>query len=303
MLVFNESNARLNEVGKIGRQTSDMVLSAAQLVKKGQIYPLGTERFDGMPNFPSNIFKVYSTISPRGIRNNPDPAKRFLWDKDVNRVNLGFNADVVISSSHCGTHIDTLAHATVGEDDHWYNGFTYAKDSCDSGIMKADASSFLPLFTRGVLLDVAAFKGADQLTQGYGITAEDLIKTAEWENIKIMDGDTVLIRTGFQDNYPVVNNKTFERAGIDESSAKWLAGKNVYAVGADTESLEQIPCQNSQNPHIVHTILLIESGIHIIESILLKQLSKDGVYEFLFVALPLTNRGASGSLINPIAVV
>jgi kynurenine formamidase len=39
------------------------------------------------------------------------------------------------------------------------------------------------------------------------------------------------------------------------------------------------------------------------ESVLTKCLVDDQVWEFLFVALPLTVRGATGSMINPIAVV
>jgi kynurenine formamidase len=53
----------------------------------------------------------------------------------------------------------------------------------------------------------------------------------------------------------------------------------------------------------VHTLLLIEKGIYIMESLYLEELARDGVYEFLFVALPIKIRGATGSMIDPIAVV
>jgi kynurenine formamidase len=39
------------------------------------------------------------------------------------------------------------------------------------------------------------------------------------------------------------------------------------------------------------------------ESLELEALAHDGVHEFLFVALPLSVRGATGSMIDPIAVV
>jgi kynurenine formamidase len=52
----------------------------------------------------------------------------------------------------------------------------------------------------------------------------------------------------------------------------------------------------------VHVHLLVERGIHIIEVLDLEKLAEDGVSEFLFVALPLRIRGATGSPIRPIAL-
>ena len=57
------------------------------------------------------------------------------------------------------------------------------------------------------------------------------------------------------------------------------------------------------NPQPVHTLLLIEKGIYIMESLYLEELARDGVHEFLFVALPIKIRGATGSMIDPIAVI
>ena len=52
----------------------------------------------------------------------------------------------------------------------------------------------------------------------------------------------------------------------------------------------------------VHVHLLVESGIHIVECLNLEELAAAKVYEFLFVALPLKIRGATGSPIRPIAL-
>jgi kynurenine formamidase len=53
----------------------------------------------------------------------------------------------------------------------------------------------------------------------------------------------------------------------------------------------------------VHRILLVESGIHIIEAMNLQELSRDSQYEFLFVAAPLKIEGATGAPIRPLAIV
>ena len=57
------------------------------------------------------------------------------------------------------------------------------------------------------------------------------------------------------------------------------------------------------NPQPVHTLLLIENGIHLMESLDLEALARDRVYEFLFVALPLKIRGATASMVDPLAVI
>jgi kynurenine formamidase len=57
------------------------------------------------------------------------------------------------------------------------------------------------------------------------------------------------------------------------------------------------------NPQPVHTHLLIEQGIYIMESIYLENLARERAYEFLFVALPIKIAGTTGSMIDPVAVV
>ena len=52
-----------------------------------------------------------------------------------------------------------------------------------------------------------------------------------------------------------------------------------------------------------HTILIVQEGIHIIESLYLEELAADGVREFGFVCLPLKLRGGTGSPVRPIALV
>jgi kynurenine formamidase len=52
----------------------------------------------------------------------------------------------------------------------------------------------------------------------------------------------------------------------------------------------------------VHTYNIAEHGITHVESLYLDRLAADKVYEFVFVALPLRMRGATGSQIHPIAI-
>ena len=94
--------------------------------------------------------------------------------------------------------------------------------------------------------------------------------------------------------------------GPDISAARWLLDRGVVATGTDTETYEVQPAPDlgePANPQPVHTLLLIEHGVYLMESLDLEELARDQVYEFCFVALPLKIRGATASMIDPLAVV
>jgi kynurenine formamidase len=74
-------------------------------------------------------------------------------------------------------------------------------------------------------------------------------------------------------------------------------------VGGDTVCLEVQPSGIDGNPQPVHLHLLREHGIPIMEWVRCEEIARDEVYEFLFIALPLPIRGATGSMIRPIAIV
>jgi kynurenine formamidase len=79
----------------------------------------------------------------------------------------------------------------------------------------------------------------------------------------------------------------------------------VLATGSDTETYEAQPAPDRgtpANPQPVHTLLLIERGIYILESLDLEEIARAGLREFLFVALPLSIRGATGSMLDPVAI-
>ena len=83
------------------------------------------------------------------------------------------------------------------------------------------------------------------------------------------------------------------------AGARWLSDRGVFAVGSDTVAFEKVPDPSMP----VHVHLLVEKGIHIIECLNLEALAAAGIREFLFVALPLKIRGATGSPVRPVAVV
>lgn len=291
------------DVGPAGAIPADRLVAAAALVREGRTYSLAAARFPGMPLFPGHPpFQVLNYRTPRGIRvTGAQP-----WGP-VNDAGLGYMAEYVMATSHSGAHMDALAHMTVGEDSHWYGGGTADANLTDFGPTYLDASAMPPFFTRGILLDAAGHRGLAHLPKGSPIDAAEMDAICAAEGVTVQPWDVVVIRTGYMSLWPdaerMAANKT---AGPDISAAHWLLDRGVIATGTDTETYEVQPAPDpgpTGNPQPVHTLLLIEHGIYLMESLDLEALARDRVYEFLFVALPVKIRGATASMVDPLAVI
>lgn len=291
------------EVGPAGEIPPEKIVEAAGYVKQGRCFSLALARFPGMPIFPGHPpFQVTNYRTPAGIR--AEGAQP--WGPP-NEVGLGYMAEVISATSHSGAHVDALAHMTVGPDDHWYGGGNAAEHLTDKGPMVGDASKMPPFFTRGILLDAPGYRGVEALPAGAPIDAAEMQAIADWEGVEVSRWDVVLIRTGYLRYWPDEERMAKHRtAGPDLTAADWLLERGVIATGTDTETYEVQPAPDRgrpANPQPVHTRLLIENGIYLIENVYLEEIARARVYVFLFVALPLKIRGATGSMVDPLAVV
>lgn len=273
--------------------------AALSLARRGRIYDLDCVRFPGMPLFPSHPpFQVLTYRTPRGIDNQGD--QDWLGD---NEVNFHWHSDMVMGTVHSGTHIDALAHVCCGAGPAWFGGGSAERDVGDFGPLHGDATQIPPLITRGVLIDVAGARGVDALDAHEAIGADELRQTLKRHSLQVRPGDVAIVRTGYLSGWPDADFiAAHEQAGIDRGAALWLAEQGVVAVGADTEALEVLPSPVAGNPHPVHIALLVERGIFIIEMVNCEELARDGVYEFCFVCLPVGIRGATGSMVRPVAL-
>jgi kynurenine formamidase len=291
------------DIGPIGALPAERVVRAASLVREGRMISLAAVRYPGMPLFPGHPpFQVLNYRTPRGIRvTGAQP-----WGP-INDAGLGYMAEYVMATSHSGAHVDALAHMTVGEDMHWYGGGRADEHLTDFGPSHLDASDLPPFFTRGVLIDAAGHRGVECLPKGEPIDATEAQAICAAEGVEVRPWDVVLIRTGYMALWPDAERMAAHKTpGPDLSVARWLLERGVVATGTDTETYEVQPAPDpgpSGNPQPVHTLLLIENGIYLMESLDLEQLARERVYEFLFIALPVKIRGATGSMVDPVAVV
>jgi kynurenine formamidase len=275
------------------------VVAAAALIRDGRVYDLDCGRWHGMPVWAEHApMQVLSYRTARGLAVQGDQS----WLED-NRVNFGWNSELVSGSMHTGTHIDALSHVTCGEDSHWFGGARAADAMGDFGPLSHDAAAMPPIVTRGVLIDVAGARGVDALPAAAPITASDLEAALAAQGTELRPGDAVLVRTGYLSAWPDPERMARHAgAGITLDAAEYVADAGAVAIGADNESLEQEPSAIAGNPLPVHVALLVERGIYILELVLLEELARDRVHEFAFVCLPLKVRGATGSMVRPVAI-
>ena len=91
--------------------------------------------------------------------------------------------------------------------------------------------------------------------------------------------------------------------GVAEAGARWLAGHRPRAVGADTIAFERLAPGGGHSLLPAHNVLLVESGIYIVEAMDLDPLAAAGHAAFTFVLVPLNIFGATGSPVRPLAVL
>jgi kynurenine formamidase len=281
--------------------TPEHVLAGASLIRDGRMFRLARERFPKMPLWPGHpTFEVVSYRTPHGSRVTGD----HHWGLP-NDACLGFMSELVIGTTHSGAHIDAHAHMTVGAEDRWHGG-SARTELGDFGPVAGDATEIPPLWRRGVLYDVPAHRGVEALPAGDPITADELLAIERETGLAARAGDVALVRTGYLSGWPDSDRLAASRgAGPDISAARLLLERGVVATGSDTETYEVQPAPDRgepANPQPVHTLLLIEHGIYLLESLDLEKIAAAGVREFLFVALPLAIRGATGSMVDPVAI-
>jgi kynurenine formamidase len=275
-----------DERGSGNHQKAAAVMNAAKLIRTGEVIEIGHVLSDKMPFFGTRRFDVH--------------AKRTFMNQPSNR--RGSNEEIVISEiGQVGTQFDGFAHQT--HENSWYNCYKVDENTTRTGFAKLGVHNVGALFTRGVLIDVAAFKGVEMLPDTYEITVEDLEGALKKQNVALQAGDAVLINTGWNKLWAKDNARYVKSCpGLGVKAAEWLIARDPMLLGADNWPVEVSP---NPDPHLslpVHQLALVVNGVHLLENLKLDELAGKQVYEFAFVMQPLKIQGGSGSTVAPIAV-
>ncbi|RLE72941.1 MAG: cyclase family protein [Thermoprotei archaeon] len=179
----------------------------------------------------------------------------------------GYYSNLLMFVEHTGTHVDSPAH--------------FIKDA--PTIDKVPLERFMG---KGVVIDVS------NLPSKAAITAELIESKLKEFGVEIGPGWVVLFYTGY--DAKASTPEWFDHPGLDESGAKYLAEKDVNAVGIDAPSIDQSPFPGHKT--------LLPKGIVVYENLTnLKELI--GKTGFQFIGIPLRIANGSASPVRAIAII
>ncbi len=292
-----------DEVGRLNwMQNPRIILEAAKLIKQGKTIDIAQWVDRTTPNWPGHPpFELITFRSPFGEWNQHDQG----WMEHNNEAGICFASEATIHCQHTGSHMDMLCHVVFGPEWCGYNGISLKTQLGDFGLLKAGAETVPPIFCRGVLLDVPAYKGEQCLKSGYEITVDDIKGTLRKEGIQLKKGDAVLIRTGVGQYWPD-KKKATQGPGPGYRAVLYLLDQGMMIGGTDTVAFEVQPTPGGmgpvmKNPHPGHQAMF-HHGVHIMEALNLEPLAQQQVYEFVFVTATNKFKGATGSNIRPFAI-
>ena len=255
------------------------------LIKKGRVYDLGQPLYPGIPHHPLHPPFGYVMARKHGD---------VIFSEGASSAN-----DLFTFGAHTGTHLDAVGH--ISQDGKLFGGIeAKANQDWRHGLAEHGINETMPVIARAVLFNVPGFKGLKVLDKRYPISSDDLENTLQWEGVEMQEGDVALIRTGWGAYWedPEAFNSHAGTPGINLDGAKYLLDKGAKFIAADTTACEVVPSQSME----VHSFLLAQNGVQIMEMLNLELLAKDQIYVSFFIAIPLPIVGATGSPIRPIAI-
>jgi kynurenine formamidase len=266
--------------------------SLAEQLKKARVIDLEQPRFQGMPIHPSHKPGYLYTLHRR---------HRDTYQPAVHGPRSGASG-MLTMMEHSGTHIDALCHQACGL--KIFGNLDTDSVETPSGFKQLGIEHVPPLVTRGILLDIAGWKGETFLPRHYSIGADELIACAKAENVEVEKGDVLLVRTGY-DTLWHDEESYLQAAGVGKTATLWAAAKGVAAVGADNMAWDAPKDIDPETGATLfaHVHLLTQKGVYIIENLDLRELAASGHYVFAFIGIPLKFQGATGSPIRPLALV
>jgi kynurenine formamidase len=287
----------MDQAGASNRITPEKIVASLRLVQTGRVYEIGQVYERGMPMGATRDYalRLVPAIEPAG-------QNRVLYNDEFLAAEVG----------QVGTQFDGLGH--IGGEVRYadgtlhrvfYNGFTTAEMNAGTGLRQLGIEHVKPLLTRGVLVDLPAYKNVQRLDGGYEVTLADVRGALARQGIaesSIMPGDAVLFRYGWAQLWRTPAEYNGARLpGIGLEVARWLIERKITVTGGDTSTNEVSP--NPTGLTIpVHQELMMKTGIFNIENMTFEELAAERAYEFLFVATPIRFKGATGSPLRPLAI-
>jgi kynurenine formamidase len=305
-----------DQLGTLNHITPAAIRHAASMVKKGKVISCGVP-FDahgpqgahGLRRNPIHLMTVDG--GDIGVHQLPKewqgPTEQ--WVATLLESGPGrFTDDYIIMPLQSGTQWDALAHFYY--EDKLYNGYP-SKSVTSFGATRCAIDPIArsgQITGRGVLLDVARYRGVEHLNADEVVSPHELDAIVAKQNVEIRDGDVIVIRTGWYLEWLKSRDGeswAWHAPGVSWRCAEWFYDRNIAAVAADNVGVEVMKPELGIWS-LFHMLTLRDMGMMLGEIWDLEALgadcAEDNTYEFQLVAQALPFTGAVGTPINPIAI-
>ncbi len=292
-----------DEVGSLNYLGPEQAVAAAALVRTGKVFTLQRLIGDpkGDPVWPGRKPAVRTQIMDEATWDGDD-APQFPGG-------LHYADDKIDAFLQGSTQYDALGHV-------WYDGKLWNGYDARTTVGGMDIASVEPIAQRGVvgrgvLLDMARFRGKDHLDTAETFNHEDLLACAQAQGVELRKRDVLLIRTNYLQLFFDRGDAFYEgfcEPGLQYSPelVQWFADMEIPNLVTDTIANEVTTDQNNGVALTLHCALMRNLGVVFTEITDLETLAADcaadNVYEFMYTAAPLKIAQGSGAPVNPIAV-
>jgi kynurenine formamidase len=293
-----------DEVGSLNYLTAEEVLRGARHIRKGAVFTL--QRLIGDPNGDP----VWPGRTPAERTMIVDESH---WDEGGDGPTfpggLHYADDKINAFLQGSTQYDALGHV-------WYGGRIWNGYDAKTTVGGLDKASVQPIAERGVvgrgiLLDMARFRGKSSLEPGETFDHTDLEACAAAQGESIEPHDILIIRTNHLQLFYDRGEKFYE--GFNESGlvyspelVRWFADREIPNLVTDTIANEVTIDPHTGVALVLHNALMRNLGVVFTEICDLEKLAADcaadGHRSFLYVAAPLKIHQATGSPVNPVVI-
>ena len=163
---------------------------------------------------------------------------------------------------------------------------------------------------RGVLLDIPRWAQRQWLEPDEVVLPDDLDACAAAQGVTIESGDIVLVATGREARRASVgawNPSDPGLAGLHHDCVRWVHRHEIAVLGSDGVSDPLPGSRNGGWPMPLHQCCLVGMGVHLLDNLALDRLAQRcsalEQWTFLFCVAPINMPGATGSAVNPTAVL
>jgi len=221
------------------------------------------------------------------------------------------------------THLDCISHV-AGYDGRVYNDRRFGDVVTSAGISHGSIyAQRRGIFTRGVLLDVAAAIGVDFLEPAHRISVAELEAAERYGGVDVSSGDVLVLRAGNEARDLAMGPHPLS-PGPGPDCIAWMHEREIavytgdapeYVTPAAARVLGRAPADagaamsdaaHTRFPLLLHQVGLAAMGLVLLDHCRVEELAQHcrrlGRYEFLFVVAPLPLPSGTGSPVNPLAV-